>query len=122
LVERHHAVDAPGVDVHARIRDQPGLPPRPFRIVGFSPSPAEIVADGVSTSVVTVQTVSDDVKSGLKAKLTLAGANWFGGTGPTIEKEFGPDGLITATVLASRVPGEAKGGRRGRRLRASAAG
>lgn len=76
-------------------------------IVGLAAEPLTLTADGQSRAVVRVATVPDHVKDGLTVKLTAIGASWAGASGATVESPLGPDGETTATLVASRVVGDA---------------
>lgn len=75
-------------------------------VAGLEASPATLVANGESTSVITVRT-APDVVDGLDAKLTVRGATWLGVEGLSLDREVSPDGEATAVLVASRRVGTA---------------
>ena len=76
-------------------------------VTNLEASPTMLTADGASTTVITVETVADEVKPGLKATLTVRGATWDGSQEASLERDVSPDGIETATLVASRRPGTA---------------
>ncbi len=76
-------------------------------IVSLSASPDMLVANGAATTVIEIQSVPDHVKDGLSVKLTAINATWTGVIGASQELPLGPDGVTTARLTASRLPGDA---------------
>jgi hypothetical protein len=75
-------------------------------IVGLTATPSAIPANGAAATVISVQTVSDDVESGLKAKLSTTAGTWVGVMGSSVDADLGPDGLASAALVAPRMSGE----------------